>query len=73
MDLFDTLMGQVKSYNREVKELDLSLNHFIEADDEVEEGCPKCGAEVWCLHQDIIKADKEKKELLAEKNETRHL
>lgn len=41
-------------------------------EEEVEDGCPKCGAFVWCEHQDIIQADKEKAELLAEKNEQRH-
>ena len=48
-----------------------------EADDEVDEACPKCGAYVWCEHQDIIKADKENDEywagILAEKNENRSL
>lgn len=65
-------MEQVKAHNAVVKELDLSLNHFVESEEEVEEGCPKCGAEVWCEHQEIIRADKEKEELLAEKNEQRH-
>ena len=78
MDIFGILMEQVKAHNavlREnvpVKELDLSLNEFIEDGNELQPApinCFKCGGSAYCSpHMDDFWQQYE----LAEKNATRH-